>query len=108
VDDIKDVLGQAEEENVIPAENNMYKIRIRPLNVLEVSYNANLTIGVYNAVKRIMDHSRHGLNNHIYERRTFERPMDGLSHRLSDLKLRVSRLESACLDRGVARFSLGY
>jgi hypothetical protein len=106
-DDIMDVLNHAEDEGLIPTEGTyVYQIRIMPNNHNPWGpwYVTTLTRELFDRVKAMLHHSRNrGRHDHSYDRQ-----MDSLAACVSALRWRVSRLESACLDRGVARLSLGY
>jgi hypothetical protein len=89
-DDVMDVLDQAEDERVIPTEGWAYTIKII-LNANNMYY-MTLTRELFDRVKAMLDHSRNrGRHDHSYDR-----DMDSLAACVSALRLRVSRLESAC------------
>jgi hypothetical protein len=94
-DDVMDVLNHAEDEGLIPTEGTyVYQIKIMPNthNQWGPWYVMTLTQELFDRVKAMLDHSRNrGRHDHSYDR-----DMDSLAACVSALRLRVSRLESAC------------
>ena len=100
VDDISDLLLQAEEDRVIPVMSSAYKVVIFPWDENDYECDIHVTVDIYNRVKAILETFGYRPSN-VKDRRdpVLTDCMPDLEHCIFNLTLRVGRLESASLSR---------